>query len=228
MSSVLEKMNNNRFETLAISDLALAMGFNAPADLEAVLVGHTPATFELLDRFCSRFAVNKEWLTTGRSSPFYPEVEHRSLPEQYLNLIDEANCDTVYAVRSESNVGESFLVIESDSLKFWLLPDVWHVSDHVGAGGAADLVSLCALFKKWAHGSKPYMVLGRYIEPALAESIWNGQTYPGAIANMPLSHWWDDLTDLDHKWTSRKGSLKAFGEGFVAAQDIIRHMLVRQ
>ena len=228
MSSVLDKMNKNRFEPLAVSDLALAMGLSAPADLEAVLVGQVPATFELLDCFCSRFAVNKEWLTTGRSSPFYPEVEHCSFPEEYLSLIDEANCDTVYAVRSKSNVGESFLVIENDPLKFWRLPDVWHVSNHVGGSGAQDLVSLCALFKKWAHSSKPYMVLGRYIEPALAESIWNGETYPGAIADMPLSHWWDDLTDLDHKWTSREGSLKAYGKEFVAAQDIIRQMLARE
>jgi hypothetical protein len=228
MSSVLKKINKNRFEPLAVSDLALAMGFNAPADLEAVLVGQALATFELLDRFCYRFAVNKEWLTTGRSAPFYPELEHRSLPQQYLSLIEEADCDTVYAVRSRSNVGESFLIIKSDPLNFWLLPDVWHVSDHVGGSGAADLVSLCALFKNWAHSSKPYRVLGRYIEPALAESIWNGQTYPGAIADMPLSHWWDDLTDLDHKWTSRKGSLKAYGEQFVAAQDIIRQMLARE
>lgn len=228
MSSVLKKMNKNRLEPLVVSDLALAMGFSAPADLEAVLIGHAPATFELLDRFCSRFAVNKEWLTTGRSEPFYPEVEHRSFPEQYLSLIDEANCDTVYAVRSKSNVGEAFLVIESDPLKFWMLPDVWHVSDHVGGSGARDLVSLCGLFTNWAQSRKPYMVLGRYIEPALAESIWNGQTYPGAIAGMPLSHWWDDLTDLDHKWTSRKGSIKAYGEQFVAAQDIIRQMLARE
>lgn len=228
MSSVLKKMNENRFEPLTVSDLALAMGFDAPADLESILIGQVPATFELLDQFCSRFAVNKEWLTTERSSPFYPEVEHRSFPEEYLSLIDGADCDTVYAVRSKSNVGESFLVIESDPLKFWRLPDVWHVSNHVGGSGARDLVSLCALFKNWAHSSKPYMVLGRYIEPALAESIWNGETYPGAIADMPLSHWWDDLTDLDHQWTSRKGSLKAYGEEFVAAQDIIRQMLVRE
>lgn len=228
MSSVLNKMNKNRCEPLAVSDLALAMGFSAPADLEAVLVGQAPATFELLDRFCSCFAVNKEWLTTGRSSPFYPEVEHRALPQHYLSLIEEADCDTVYAVRSKSNVGESFLIIEIAPLKFWLLPDVWHVSDHVGGSGAADLVSLCALFKDWAHSKKPYMVLGRYIDAALAESIWNGQTYPGAISNMPLSHWWDDLTDLDHKWSSRKNSLKAYGEGFVAAQDIIRQMHARE
>jgi hypothetical protein len=188
MTSVLEEMNRSRWEPLTVSDLALAMGLNAPADLEGILVGQAPPTFDLLDRFCSRFAVSKEWLTTGRSSPFCSQIEHRSFPEKYLSVIDEADCDTVYAVRSRSNVGESFLVIESDPFKFWLLPDVWHVSDHVGGGGARDLVSLCSLFKVWSAGSRPYMVLGRYIEPTLAESIWNGRTYPGVVADMPLSH----------------------------------------
>lgn len=228
MSSVLQEMNTNRLEPLAVSDLALAMGFSSPADLEAVLIGQATSTFELLDRFCTCFAVNKEWLRTGRNSPFYPEIEHCFCPEQYLSLIEKAGCETVYAVRSKSDVGETFLVIESNPLKFWLIPDVWHVSDHVGGGGASDLVSLYRLFKNWMLGSKPYMVLGRYIEPALAESIWNGLTYPGVVAHMPLSHWWDDLTDLDHKWTSRKESINAYGKQFVAAQDIIRQMQDRK
>lgn len=228
MSSVLEKMNTNRFEPLAVSDLALAMGFSSPAEFEAVLVGQAPATFDLIDGFCSRFAVNKEWLKTGRRSPFYSEIEHRSCPEQYLELINAAECETVYAVRSKSDVGETFLVIESNPLKFWQIPDVWHVSDHVGGGGASDLASLYKLFNNWAHGNSPYLVLGRYIEATLAESIWNGLTYPGVIADMPLSHWWDDLTDLDHKWTSRKGAIKAYGKQFVAAQDIVRQMIARQ
>lgn len=227
MSSVLSKMNERRSEPLGVSDLALAMELPAPADLEAVLVGQAPATFQLLDRFCSRFAVNKEWLISGRSSPFHSEVEHRLLPEKYLSLIEDADCDTVYVVRSASEVGEAFLVIESDPLKFWRLPDVWHVSACVGGGGARALVSLYALFKKWSSGTKPYMVLGRHIKPPMAEAIWNGQMYPGVIADMPLSHWWDDLTDLDHKWTSPKDSINAYGKQFVAAQDIIRQMLER-
>jgi hypothetical protein len=39
-------------------------------------------------------------------------------------------------------------------------------------------------------------------------------------------NWWDDLTDLEHRWTTRQGSQKAYGKGFVAAQDIIRRLQV--
>lgn len=39
---------------------------------------------------------------------------------------------------------------------------------------------------------------------------------------MANSHWWDDLTDLEHKWTSRESGGKAYGKQFVAAQGIIR------
>lgn len=224
LRNVLEKMNEGRLELLEVSDLALALGLSAPAELEVVMEGNTPATFDLLDRFCTRFAVNKEWLTTGRSTPFYSQIEHRSLPEEYLGWIDEAGCETVYAVRSKSHVGESFLVVESEQHRFQLLPDVWHVSEHVGGGGSRDLASLCSLFEVWSRGSRPYMVLGRLIDVALAEAIWNGQKFPGIVADLPLSHWWDDLTDLEHRWTSRNGSMKAYGKAFVAAQDIIRHV----
>lgn len=44
---------------------------------------------------------------------------------------------------------------------------------------------------------------------------------------MQLSYWWDNLTDLDHKWTSRQSSRKAYEKGSIDAQDIIRNMLAR-
>jgi hypothetical protein len=42
---------------------------------------------------------------------------------------------------------------------------------------------------------------------------------------LPLNHWWDDLTDLEHKWTTREESAKRYGRSFVDAQDIIRSKL---
>ena len=227
MTDVLGLMNKKRHDVLTVADLARAMDLTSPADLDAVLAGHVAATFEMLDRFCSRFAVNKEWLSTGRGSPFLSTIEHRIFPEEYLSLINEEKPEAVYAVRSKSNIGESFVVIASDPLKCWCLPDAWHVSSHVGATGARNLVSLYVIFKQWLTASKPYMVLGRYIEPMLAESIINGEIFPGIIADLPLSHWWDDLTDLEHKWTTRERSSNDYGKEFVAAQDIIREALAR-
>jgi hypothetical protein len=224
---VLDRMNAGRQEALTVADLARAMDLSSPADLDAVLSGHLAATFAMLDQFCSRFAIDKDWLTTGRAEPFTSPIEHMVLPEHYLRSIEDDQPATVYAVRSKSRVGESFLVVESDPMKFWRLPDVWHVSDHVGGGGSRDLLSLYTLFMQWSKAAKPYMVLGRYVEPEVAEDVFNGKAWPGIVANLPISHWWDDLTDIEHKWTTRTRSSKAYGKEFVAAQDIVREMLAR-
>lgn len=225
MNQVLGLMNSDRHEPLTVVDLARAMDLSTPADLEAVVEGHTPPTFAILDQFCARFAVDKEWLATGRGQPFKSPLEHQPLPESYLSSIEVEAPTCVYVVRSKSDVGESFIVVQTDEMKAWRLPDVWHVSDHVGGGGSRDLLSLFDLFRRWSSGAKDYSVLGRLVDPRLARSIYDGEAYPGVIAYQPLSHWWDDLTDVEHKWTSREGSKKAYGKSFVAAQDIIREML---
>jgi hypothetical protein len=227
MRRVIELMNTDRFEPVAVADLARAMDLSSPADLEAVLEGHQPATFALLDQFCDSFAVNKEWLTTGRASPFSSVVEHHPLPENYLDSIEKFHPEAVYAVRSKSKTGEAFLIVESSPLKYLLLPDMWHVSDQVGGGGARQLLSLFKLFKHWSKAQKPYVVLGREASPEVAASIYNGEVHPGIVEKLPLSHWWDDLTDLGHEWTTREDAAESYGNEFVLAQDIVRDRLSR-
>ncbi len=115
----------------------------------------------------------------------------------------------------------------NDGYLNWVLPSFWHVSSQVGGGGSRQLVSLYDLFRKWIDSEKSYLVLGRLIDDKLAQSVINGNAYPGIVARQPLSHWWDDLTNLDHQWTSREGSEHAYGSEFVAAQDILRAMIKR-
>jgi hypothetical protein len=227
LSTVLGLMNKDRHDQLTVADLALAMGLSMPAELDAVFKGHSAPTFEMLENFCSRFAVDREWLTAGRGNPFSRPFERHTMPEHYGDLIDEEKPELVFVVRSRSAAGESFIVVQSDALKIWCVPGVWHVSRQVGATGAAQLASLRVLFTKWSKSEKPYLVLGRSIDAKLAKSIIDGETFPGVVAALPQSHWWDDLTDVEYEWTSRKGSSKAYGPGFVAAQDIIRGLLDR-
>lgn len=225
IQEVLALMNVNRPEPLTVVDLARAMDLSMPAELEAIVEGQTPPTFAILDQFCARLAIDKEWLATGRGQPFKSPLEHHSLPENYLPQVEEDSPICIYVVRSKSDVGESFIVVQADELKAWLLPAVWHVSDHVGGSGSRDLFSLYNLFRHWSSGLKNYSVLGRLVDPRLAKSICDGEAYPGIVEHLPLSHWWDDLTDVQHKWTSQEGSRKSYGNSFVAAQDIIRRMM---
>lgn len=229
LRDVLSLMNKNSYDVLSVSDLARAMDLAAPADLDAVFEGHVPASFALIDRFCARFAVNKEWLLSGRSAPFSSTLSTESLPEDYLAQIDDAKPDVVYIVRSKSPVGETCIVVEKDPMQVWLLPDVWHVSDHVGGGGSRDLLSLYHLFKKWStNGKRNYNVLGRVIDSVEMQRLINGEMFPGLVRCKSLSHWWDDLTDIEQKWTKRSQCSDAYGQSFVAAQDIIRTMLASE
>ena len=224
MKSVLGLMNANRMDALTVPDLARAMNLGSPAELDEVLDGRAPSSFAMIDQFCERFAVNKEWLSTGRAAPFASTIPFEPLPETYLRLINEAKPECVYLVRSNSRTGETCIVIETDTMHAWTLPDMWHVSDEVGGGGSRDLLSLYDLFKHWIKSTREYNVLGRVVEPGVTQGIANGRVFPGIVRGMRLSHWWDDLTDIEHKWTTRQGSSKAYGQSFVAAQDIIRAM----
>lgn len=226
MKSVLARMNEQRrHDPFSVADLARSMGLGSPAELDGVMSGRDEPSFALIDKFCDRLAVDKEWVVAGRGAPFVSLIEHQILPEHYLAPIDEAAPEMVFAVRSKSHIGEAFIVVYCDDFKVWCVPDVWHASDHVGGRGSRDLVSLYRLFKVWIESNKPYMVLGRLIEPELASALINGEVHPGVVEALPLSHWWDDLTDLEHSWTTRTGLEKAYGRRFVAAQDIIRKKL---
>lgn len=228
MKKLLALMNVKRYEPITVADMARAMDLSSPADLDGVMEGSMPATFAMLDQFCDRFAVNKEWVTTGREAPFRPTLEHQSLPDDYFDLIEQERPEAVYVVRSRSAVGEAFLALECCSLRYQLIPGVWHVSSHVGGGGSRQLLSLYTLFKRWSTSVKPYRIVGRCIEHTLAESIWNGDAWPGHLSKLPPSNWWDDLTDIEHKWTSRNGAGTAYGPEFVLAQDIVRAQLSTQ
>lgn len=81
------------------------------------------------------------------------------------------------------------------------------------------------MFKRWSTEREGLQILGREVQPKLAQGIFEGTVYPRAVARLPLSHWWDDLTDLEHKGTTREGSAKLYGRNFTDAQDIIRGKL---
>lgn len=226
LKHVLTLINQQNYDALTVVDLAQAMGLNSPAELESVFEARTAPAFALIDSFAARFAVNKAWLLTGRSAPFQSTVPYEGRPEQYYDQIEKAKPEVVYLVRSTSKVGECCIVIQRDEMTAWLLPDVWHVSNHVGGGGSRDLLGLYYLFKRWMNREdRPFNVLGRQIEPTQMTKLYNGELFPGIVNRGGLSHWWDDLTDIEHAWTNRTSLLKTYGASFVAAQDIIREML---
>lgn len=225
MRKVLELMNHNDHEPVTVADLARAMELQSPLDLDRVIEGTSPPTFAFIDEFCSRFAVSTEWLSTGRGQPFDTRISYCPDPLQYYDAIEQFKPKAVYLVRSNSPVGEASIFVYENRFKVHRVPAVWHVSNHVGGGGTSDLIALYHLFKKWSEAVKSYMVLGRSVEPKLAKALFDGLVHPGIVEHMHLSHWWDDLTDLEGRWTSSQGCAKEYGKTFVAAKEIIRRNL---
>jgi hypothetical protein len=123
---------------------------------------------------------------------------------------------------TNSDVDESFIVAQTDDMNAWRLRDVRHASDHVGRGGTRALLSLYDPCRHWSCGAKPYSVSGRLVDPRLAKTIYGGGACTGVVACRPLSHRWDDLTDIDHQWTSRAGSKKMHRKSSLVAQDVRR------
>jgi hypothetical protein len=225
MRKVLELMNHDEYEPVTVADLARAMELPSPLDLDRVIEGTSPPTFAFIDEFCSRFAVSAEWLSTGRGQPFDTRIAYCPDPLQYYEEIEKLKPEYVFLVRSKSAVGEASIFVYENRFKVHRVPAVWHVSDHVGGGGTSDLISLYHLFIKWSEVVKNYMVLGRSVEPKLAKALFDGLVHPGIVEHMPLSHWWDDLTDLEGRWTTSQGCAKDYGKTFVAAKEIIRRNL---
>ena len=227
MREAMRLMNVDRFDEWVVADFARAMDLRGPSELETVLAGRTEAEFSLIDQFCERFAIEKEWLTTGRCAPFSLSGIRQPSPSGYLTAIDDYNLENVYLVRSTDGPGESFIVAEADEMKMWRLSEVWHVSDQVGGGGSRDLLELCGLFKQWHESTRRYGLRGVTVEPDVAQALMDGTVFPGIVKRARRSYWWSDLTDLEHKWTTRDRSVAEYGESFVLAQDIIREQLKR-
>lgn len=227
MRQAITLMNEARHEAVSVADMAKAMDMSSPAELDSVLQGHAPPTFAFLDQFCDRFAVDKEWIGTGRGSPFLPVGENCYYPQDCARQLTESKPEVIYAVRSTSDEGHAFFVAESDPLRIWRIPGVWHVSSHVGGGGTSQMLSLYRLFKSWSSDRGGLHILGRHIPSKVAQGIFEGSVYPGVVARLPLSHWWDELTDLEYRWTTREESAKRYGRSFVEAQNIIRGELAQ-
>lgn len=228
LKTVIALMNADREEKVTVAHLARAMYLNGPAELDAILDGRCAPSFAMLDRFCDRFGVCKDWLESGRELPFRSPLESRPLADDYVDLIDQLAPEVVYAVLSDSPVGQAILVLKIDHLKFLVAPMLWHVSDVVGAGGSLQLLHLYRLFKRWSSARMSYQVVGRVVHQDLTAKILNGAVHPGVLEELPLSHWWDDLTDLESTWTNKASSAKSYGKNFVLAQDIIRTMLAQE
>jgi hypothetical protein len=220
---VLELFNEGcQYKLFNIAKLAQILNLNKVSELENVFIGREEPTFVFIEHFCETFGVSKEWLLEGKGAPFLSKGTGRGDPLGYYEDIHKIKPEGVYFIRSSSDVGEMFLILKHTNWKFTVLNRIFHVSDCVGTGGQLQLVSLFHLINKLRDSR--VRCCGRTLDPKLFSALQSGNAFPGKVIDVAMSDdpWWDDFTDIEHKYPIAENYRQWHGEPFIKAQEIVK------
>lgn len=224
--TVLELMNEGRrYTKFTIPQLAQLMKLHKISELENVFTGEDEPTFLFIEDFAKTFGVNAAWLTEGKGAPFLNELDTFSDPLDYLPLIEELKPEGIYFVRENSDTAPAFMILELTNWKYFILQRTWHISDVVGAGGQRQLYSFYALIKelrdkRGLHTKCWGITLNKNdFDVLLCGGVFPGKYFDSGFSEDP---WWDDLTDINHKYPIAENYEHWYGKSFVRAQRIIK------
>lgn len=227
-NQVLALMNEKRTHgKYTIASLAQLMKLHSIGELESVFLGSREPSFEFIDHFCACFGVNREWPIEGKSSPFDNSEETPYDPLEYLGEIENTKPERIYFIRSESPVGEVFILLKFADWKYKILSCVWHISDHVGAGGKSQIFGMYKLILALRDRHHGLSCGGRVLSKSEFSSLLSGNVFPGSIIDFSDQEnpWWDDFTDVHHKYPISSRYESWYGKGFMEAQSIVRWKL---
>ena len=149
-------------------------------------------------------------------------------PHWYLDEIKKIKPLRVFFVREDSRKARMFLLLKIDDFKYKILRRTWHISDEVGTGGRRQLVSFYGLVKslrdREGYGSK---CGGLTLSRDDFSCLLSGDRYPGAVvaASYREDPWWDDFTDIHHRYPIAANYESWHGKSFIKAQAIVREKL---
>lgn len=250
---LLQRLNDKvRFRPeMTIPRMAELLGLNTASGLEAHFLGEEEAPFDLLDRIAETFGLGAEWLKFGRGAPF--NIRTYSVRELHLPDFSRPDCqrvnfahvmqvekpERVFFVRCLNEVRYTTIFLQTSPWRYVGFYDGWHVSDHVGATGAAQIFELWKLLKIIEDsGLVPYGIRSCDLPEEVFRSFSNGEIFPGTVLGDEKfsSHWADDFTDVHqvmpivrsdaHDAMPNDGEGYAqYGEGFQQAQATVRMFL---
>ena len=226
--TVLGLMNQDRrVGQITISQLAQAMRLTRISELENVFTRGLEPDIQLMRTFSEICGVNFNWLAHGSMSPFSNNDRTNPDPMANLRKILDLRPVYIYFIRENSERAPAFIVLKLSKWKFKILQRTWPVSDQVGSAGANQLVGLYRLInglKSEGYYSKcGGLTLDRDdFSELLGGDMYPGQFVDGGEINDP---WWDDLTDVYHKYPIARHYADLHGRSFTDAQEIIRSML---
>lgn len=224
--TILELMNEGRnYSKFTIPQLAQIMKLHKISELENVFIGRDEPSFSFVEDFCRTFGVCKEWLVEGKGAPYSSDTPSRSDPMDYLTLIEEMAPESIYFVRENTDTAPAFILLKLSKWKYLILSRTWHISDVVGAGGQRQLYSFYCLIKELRDKRSLHTSCwGLTLDKVEFNSLLCGETFPGKYTDTGFSEdpWWDDLTDINHKYPIAESYEQWHGKSFIKAQEIIK------
>ncbi len=227
-NQVLDLMNEKRtYGKYTIAGLAQLMKLHSVGELESVFLGNREPSFEFIDHFCAAFGVNRNWLIEGKETPFGDSEGTHYDPMDYFEEITTLAPSRLYFIRSESEVGEVFLLLKYSDYKYKIISQVWHISDHVGAGGQSQIFGMYRLILALQKSQLRASCGGRILPEDKFNDLLSGKVFPGSIIDFPAQEnpWWDDFVDVHHKYPISSSYESWYGKGFMTAQSIVRWKL---
>jgi transcriptional regulator with XRE-family HTH domain len=227
-NQILTLMNEKRsYGKYTIASLAQLMKLHSVGELESVFLGNREPSFDFIDHFCACFGVNRDWLIEGKSNPFRSSEKTNYDPLEYLSEIENINPERIYFIRSESAIGEVFILLKLADWKYKIVSRVWHISDHVGAGGQSQIFGLYKLILALQKSPHRLNCGGRILREADFDNLLSGNAFPGSIIEFPNQEnpWWDDFIDVHHTYPISSSYESWYGKGFMEAQSTVRSKL---
>lgn len=228
--TVLELMNEGRqhYSKFTIPQLAQIMKLHKISELENVFNGKIEPSFSFIEDFSKTFGVNKTWLIEGKESPYSNQLPFQREPMDYLSIINESDPEGIYFIRENSDTAPAFIVLKVSKWKYLILNQTWHISDQVGAGGQKQLFSFYSLIKELRDKRNMHTSCwGITLNKDEFNSLLCGQSFPGKYIDLGFTEdpWWDDLTDINHKYPIAENYEEWHGKSFIRAQEIIKWYL---
>lgn len=224
-NQVLDLMNEKRtYGKYTITGLAQLMKLHSVGELECVFLGKKEPSFEFISHFSETFGVNKNWILEGKEAPFRESEGTHYDPLDYLEEIETLAPNKIYFIRSASEAGEVFLLLKLFDHKYKIISRVWHISDHVGAGGQSQIFGMYRLILALQKSRLSTACGGRILSKDKFNDLISGKVFPGSIIDFPAQDnpWWDDFVDVHHKYPISSSYESWYGKGFMAAQSIVR------
>jgi hypothetical protein len=231
---LIDLMNENRSEynKFTIANLSEILSLEKRSILDNIVTGYTEPTFDFIKQFCHTFRINYDWLNEGKGNPFEVSYLYYS-PMDYLEDIIKLNPERIYLIQNKSDVAETFIMLGFSDWYYMVCTKIWHISNHVGAGGQSQIYDLYRLIKELKSNMFYLKCYGLKLDSKEFFAIFYGKKFPGSclVGEMGFrgNHpWWDDFIDIYHTFPIADDYLKLHGKSFIDAQEIVKQQIQKR